>query len=243
VKRLTETNKWTDGWFRRLAPAQKLSWLYIVDACDNAGIWEVDFALLKTLTGATVKEQEIFTALRGRAREIPRHRWWIPRAIVFQNVQLSPNCKKHQQILELLKKNELLAQWNEFLAHPIENEPEEVEKEADDHAHDEQAEEIYAVYPLQTGKPKALSAIRSALKLETFEALMSKTKAFAASQPANLQFCPHASSWYNAARYNDDPRTWVRRDGKFQADLFAPPKKTLLQKEIEQLERKADRLL
>jgi hypothetical protein len=42
AKRLTETTKWRDVWFRNLEPQYKLLWLFILDNCTAAGIWDGD---------------------------------------------------------------------------------------------------------------------------------------------------------------------------------------------------------
>ncbi len=49
--RFTHTEKWEDAWFRRLTPAAKLLFLYIIDRCDIAGIWEKDLELAGFITG------------------------------------------------------------------------------------------------------------------------------------------------------------------------------------------------
>lgn len=42
MKRFTETEKWSDPWFRKLQPLSKLVLLFIQDNCDVAGFWEID---------------------------------------------------------------------------------------------------------------------------------------------------------------------------------------------------------
>lgn len=42
-KRYTDTNIWkTQKWFKKLSILHKLTWKYLVDACDHAGIWKID---------------------------------------------------------------------------------------------------------------------------------------------------------------------------------------------------------
>ena len=43
AKRMTDSDKWKKGFIRGLAPKYKLFWLYILDDCTHAGIWETDF--------------------------------------------------------------------------------------------------------------------------------------------------------------------------------------------------------
>jgi len=51
VKRFTETTKWLDPWFRKLPAKVKIFWMYLIDSCDNAGFWIVDFELASFLIG------------------------------------------------------------------------------------------------------------------------------------------------------------------------------------------------
>jgi hypothetical protein len=76
-----------------------------------------------------------------------------------------------------------------------------------------QAEKIYAEYPKKVGKPVALRAIKRALKGNSFDFLMEKTKAFATMRNGDRAFCPNPSTWFNEERFNDDPSTWVNGHG------------------------------
>ena len=43
AKRFTDTDLWkTQRWFRKLSPNYKLSFCYIKDQCNHAGIWKID---------------------------------------------------------------------------------------------------------------------------------------------------------------------------------------------------------
>lgn len=46
MKRLTDTAKWKNPWFRNLPLKFKLLFLYILDECDNAGVMHLDFELI-----------------------------------------------------------------------------------------------------------------------------------------------------------------------------------------------------
>ena len=59
-KRFTETEKWKDTFFRKLTPDAKLLYLYIVDNCDCAGLWEIDLGLAGFQIG--IVEDELNTA-------------------------------------------------------------------------------------------------------------------------------------------------------------------------------------
>ena len=46
AKRMSETEKWKDPWFEGLSKDFKLIWLYLLDDCDNAGIWQMSIRRL-----------------------------------------------------------------------------------------------------------------------------------------------------------------------------------------------------
>lgn len=68
--------------------------------------------------------------------------------------------------------------------------------------------EIYQTYPLKVGKPKALAAIKAALKTIEAPRLLELTRAFSRARPPGTPFTPHPATWFNQQRFNDDPSTW-----------------------------------
>ena len=57
-KRFTDTDKWKKQWFRKLKNDNKVFWMYLLDQCNHAGIWEVDFELANYFCKG-INEQEI----------------------------------------------------------------------------------------------------------------------------------------------------------------------------------------
>lgn len=50
-KRFTDTLKWEKEWFLSLEIGDKLVWLYLLDSCNEAGLWNVNWRLCSMLTG------------------------------------------------------------------------------------------------------------------------------------------------------------------------------------------------
>ncbi len=69
-------------------------------------------------------------------------------------------------------------------------------------------EEIYQAYPLKVGKPKALQAIRNALKGIEAPTLLALVQKFASLRPPGTPYTAHPATWFNQQRFNDDPTTW-----------------------------------
>ena len=64
--------------------------------------------------------------------------------------------------------------------------------------------EIYDAYPRKVARPKALEAIRRALKKVEASKLLAAVKAYAASRVGEPpQFTPHPSTWFNQERWAD----------------------------------------
>ena len=45
AKRFTDSTKWQKPWFNNLETKHKLFWLYILDSCNHAGIWDCNISL------------------------------------------------------------------------------------------------------------------------------------------------------------------------------------------------------
>ena len=94
------------------------------------------------------------------------------------------------------------------------------------------AEKIYNAYPRKVAKPKALASIAAALKriragddappdAELWPPpspdawLLDRTALFALSDKGNAgEYTPHPATWFNQARYADNPSEWQEKDTK-----------------------------
>lgn len=59
TRRLTETEKWRDKWFRKLPKDSKLMFLWLCDNVDHAGFIELDDEQIEWETGLTVSESKL----------------------------------------------------------------------------------------------------------------------------------------------------------------------------------------
>lgn len=102
ANRFTATEKWTDPWFCGLSEKDKLFWIYIVDNCDHAGIWQVNWPLVKFHIKDYVFNEGVFN---GRIVKLKDHKWFIPKFIEFQyKTGLNPDNRAHASVLSILKK-------------------------------------------------------------------------------------------------------------------------------------------
>lgn len=85
-KRYTDSNKWNDVWFLDLPNKYKLFWVWLLDNCDQAGIWEVSFKLAKFHIGEDLEPSEVKRILGKKIIEIEDgKKWFIPNFIFFQH--------------------------------------------------------------------------------------------------------------------------------------------------------------
>ncbi len=76
-----------------------------------------------------------------------------------------------------------------------------------------QAEMIYEAYPRKVARPAAIQAIRRALQAKSFDWLLGQVERYAeAVEGQSKKFVPHPATWFNQARYDDDPKEWAQSD-------------------------------
>ena len=103
-KRFTDTEKWGDPWFRNLLREYQIFWIYMLDNCDTAGIWKVDFELAEFMLKARIDEKEYASVFKDRIRVFSKgERWFIPKFISFQYGQLDETCHPHKSIIKVLR--------------------------------------------------------------------------------------------------------------------------------------------
>lgn len=84
AKRFTDSEKWSDPWFSDLPSKYKLFYLYLLDTCDHAGIWKVNFKIASFMIGEPLEHSEVKRILQGRVRFIDDQYWFIEKFIKFQ---------------------------------------------------------------------------------------------------------------------------------------------------------------
>lgn len=96
-KRFTDTEKWDRPWFRKLPNEYKLLWIFILDRCDIAGVWYIDFEMVQFQIGVKI-EREKSEELFSKQIEVKSDRWLIKDFISFQYGILSESNKIYQGV-------------------------------------------------------------------------------------------------------------------------------------------------
>jgi hypothetical protein len=115
MKRFTDTEKWVkDKWYGDLEPRDKLFWLYILDNCDNVGVWEENMRVANLLIGYEYSLDTLLEVFGNRLHKFDDGRkFWIRGFVQFQHADMNEESKSKavQSYVSLLKKHRL---WNEY---------------------------------------------------------------------------------------------------------------------------------
>ena len=114
AKRFTDTEKWKKGFVRSLPPAYKLLWLYMLDDCDNAGVWQVEVEVASIRIGAKLNEKEALKLFGNNVISFDDgSKWFIKEFVKFQQgvshiAELNSNSNPHKSILRIVEQYKLL---------------------------------------------------------------------------------------------------------------------------------------
>ena len=84
TKRLTDAEKWKDPFFENLSNDFKLIWLYLLDDCDNAGLWNRSIKRLNYHCNTTITEEDLIKVFKERLQPLTEDTWYIPKFNIFQ---------------------------------------------------------------------------------------------------------------------------------------------------------------
>jgi hypothetical protein len=108
AKRFTETAKWDDPFFQDLPPKYKCFWIFILDKCDAAGIWNVNFRAAEFFIGEKIDVKQAIELFKERIFILNGgERWFIQKFISFQYGELTEKCRPHLAVIQILKKYNL----------------------------------------------------------------------------------------------------------------------------------------
>lgn len=106
AKRLTDSLKWNNIWLRELELKYKVFWLYLLDECDHAGIWEVDFDIANVKLGLKndpLDQVETLKKFQEKIKVVKSgKKWFIPTFIIFQYGELSIENRVHASVIKEL---------------------------------------------------------------------------------------------------------------------------------------------
>lgn len=84
AKRFTETEKWKDPWFSNLTNDERIVWLYLLDDCDNAGIWQCNTRNLNFNCNTNFTKEDLLSIFSERLSKISSDRFLIHKFCEYQ---------------------------------------------------------------------------------------------------------------------------------------------------------------
>ncbi len=115
MKRFTDTEKWSDPWFRRLSPELKCFWSFVLDNCDPSGVWKVDMEFANFCIGGSLNEETVLSLMPGRFKPIEHGKWFVPKFIRFQYGELKTDCRPHQSVIRFLEEHGLKKEYEKSI--------------------------------------------------------------------------------------------------------------------------------
>lgn len=109
--RFTDTEKYSDDWYRGLDCQHQRMWDYILLRCNHAGIWKVSHhEAAHHLRNKRLPWDSFLEAMEGRVEVIDGGaRWFIPKFIKFQYpTGLNEKSSVHKGVIRLLRMSGLL---------------------------------------------------------------------------------------------------------------------------------------
>jgi uncharacterized phage protein (TIGR02220 family) len=105
MKRFTETQKWSDPWFRKLSLHAKALWSWLCDNCDPAGVIDPDLELASFQIGYPYPLDALLE-FGDRLLKLECGKWLVVKFIKFQyGDRLSRDCKAHNPVFTSLERH------------------------------------------------------------------------------------------------------------------------------------------
>jgi len=110
AKRFTDSEKWKDPFFENLTKELKLAWLYILDDCDHAGIWQKSIKRLNFAVESNLSEEDLLKAFKDRIVILNDDKWFIAKFVTFQygNDFINSKQKAVVSAVKILNENRLI---------------------------------------------------------------------------------------------------------------------------------------
>lgn len=113
AKRFTDSNKFSDVWYRKLPLLQKVIWEFLLAECNHAGILtNFDFELASFKIGTNINETDL-EMFNDRLIFINENTLFIPKFLNFQYGKFNEKNRVHLNVLKELDRYNISASWTE----------------------------------------------------------------------------------------------------------------------------------
>ena len=206
-KRFTDTEKWDRPWYRKLPVQYKMLFLFILDKCDIAGIWYVDFDTASYYIGSTVCYEDSLQFLEKQITVLNNgSKWFVHDYIGFQCGKLNTAINFHRSILQRLRENDVTLPLG-LVRGEGQGQGKGKGKGKTIYIGGVHFEQIWTLYPSKIGKKRAENYFYSSVQTEEdFEKMKIALENYKRSERVKNNFIQNASTWFNNWRdWVDDP--------------------------------------
>jgi hypothetical protein len=199
-----------DKWFADLAPLDKLFWLFIIDRCDNIGVWETNLKMASFLIGYEYSMDELLKSFGDKIHVFDNgYKWWVKSFIDFQHgiLDRESTSKPIVSYFKLLEKHNLSKEYAKGI-HTLQGKA-RIGKALviKDSEYTEIFEKFWAVYPKKKGKGEAFKSFQKKTNKPPIEELISMITELTGTNDwtkSSGQFIPMPATWLNQSRWDDE---------------------------------------
>ena len=95
AKRFSDTDKWKKPFIRSLQAPYKLLWLYILDDCDHAGVWQVDMEIANIKIGENLNTETALKQFGDKMTVFDSGEKWFIKEFIDFHYGLSASYSAH----------------------------------------------------------------------------------------------------------------------------------------------------
>lgn len=220
-KRFTDTNKWNKSFFSDLDIKAKLVWIYLLDNCDNTGVYPINMKLMSFQVGFKVDMDMLFSWFGSKIIAIESDKLFIKSFIDFQYGELNESNNAHKPVINLIKRIGPIEDLKcSYLGVQDKDKDKDQAKDKikikENKNFKNEIEEIYSTqYPLKVGKTKGVEKllldVRSEQDLENLKLAVDRYKKTIKDPKYIKHFSTFATTW----------REWLDTDAG-SSDLGKP---------------------
>lgn len=214
-KRFIDTDLIRKSWYRRLTPSQKALWIYLVNACDVAGVIECDLEAMSFAINAKITMKDV-EALGNQVELFDGDKLHVVDFVSFQFGQLSPACKPHIPIIKLLSKYDFTRVSKGYTKgiQTLEEKEKEMDKEEDKEKEggckgESDFDLFWSAYPRKKSKGDAVKAFDKAIKITSLPVILDAITRLSKSSDwlkDGGKYIPYPASWLNAQGWEDESK-------------------------------------
>jgi len=230
AKRFIDTDIFKKSFIRGLDAPHKLLFLYLINDCNHAGIWECDWEVACIRLGVEVSEESARKAFGDKVIFFDGvSKLFIPSFIEFQYGELNEANRAHKSVIDVLSRYKLLDKENKPLTKPLTTPLQgckdmDMDKDMDKDMkggaggkHD--FEVFWDAYDKKIGDKAKLSKKWDALSLDTQNAILSYLPKYKAAT-ADRKFRKNPETFLNNKSWNDEIIVSTPQHTDVSADKF-----------------------